>query len=287
MGRLLRVGFDLHLTNFGHTCWMQSGRQKTTIKEDDPASEAPLYSLDVDVLPPLGAFGDGNSRVGARVAPVAAAECEQLEEGSKVEMAGLVQDVGPNGQKCICLGRAVDVDRWLVALLGGKRVNVKMSIIKPSGDLDSEVVKREATLAIPLKGPDDPSSRAMIEARDLTHVLAAPWCELCLQAPGKSDWHTGVKYDSEIPCVQMNFQVISGVGVWRTEAQARGAVLSTVDMDAGHVCVQTVTGKNPDHFYGESDCRHRDTQLTPPPAQFSTWLILPVVRWLSHQCTLC
>ena len=169
--RLLRVGFDSHLTNFGHTCWMQKGRQQTTIKEERPTSEAPLYSLDVEVLPPLGALGDGKSTVGARVAPIAAAECEQLEEGSKVEMAGLVQDLGLNGQKGICLGRATDVERWLVALLGGRRANVNMSIVKTSGDLDAEVVQREATLGIPLKGPDDPPSRAMIEAHTLTHVV--------------------------------------------------------------------------------------------------------------------
>ena len=100
MGRLLRVGFDSHLTNFGHTCWMQNGRQQTPIKEDSPTSEAPLHSLDVEVLP----LGEDKSTVGARVAPIAAAECEQLEEGSKVEMAGLVQDLGLNGQNGICLG---------------------------------------------------------------------------------------------------------------------------------------------------------------------------------------
>ena len=61
----------------------------------------------------------------------------------------------------------------------------------------------------------------------------------------------------------MNFQVISGVGVWRPEAQAKRAVLSTVDMDAG--CVGVVI-----HFYGESDCsmcgqvesRESDTDMT-------------------------
>ena len=54
MGRLLRAGFDLHFTNHGHTCWMENGGLKTTISEDSPTSEAPLNSLDVEVLPPTG-----------------------------------------------------------------------------------------------------------------------------------------------------------------------------------------------------------------------------------------
>ena len=74
---------------------------------------------------------------------------------------------------------------------------------------------REATSAVPLKGPEDPPSRAMIEAHNLSHLLALPWCEICVQARGESDWHTQVKYDSEIPYVQRDFQLISGVGVPR------------------------------------------------------------------------
>ena len=53
----------------------------------------------------------------------------------------------------------------------------------------------------------------MIEAHNLTHLPAALWCEICVQARGRSDWHTQVNYDSEIPCVQMDFQFISGVAV--------------------------------------------------------------------------
>ena len=54
MGRLLRAGFDLHFADHGHTCWMESGGLRTTISEDSPTSAAPLYSLDVEVLPPPG-----------------------------------------------------------------------------------------------------------------------------------------------------------------------------------------------------------------------------------------
>ena len=44
--------------------------------------------------------------------------------------------VGLNGGKGICMGRALDGERWLISLPGGRRVNVKMSNIKPAGDLD-------------------------------------------------------------------------------------------------------------------------------------------------------
>ena len=81
------------------------------------------------------------------------------------------------------MGRAPDGERWLIALLGGRRVNVKMSNIKPAGDLDTEVVQREDTSAVPLRGPEDPSSRAMIEAHNLTHLPAAPWCEISVSKP--------------------------------------------------------------------------------------------------------
>ena len=99
-----------------------------------------------------------------------------------------------------------------------------MSNIQPAGDLDAEVVQREATAAAPSKGPDDPPSRAMIEAHNFTHLPAAPWFAICVQARGKSSCHTRIKYDSEIPCVQMDFQFISGVAVWCPEAHAKATV---------------------------------------------------------------
>ena len=167
MGRLLRAGFDMHFTNHGHTCWMENGGLKTTISEDSPTSEAPLYSLDVEVLPAPGETCESRSAASARIAPIAEDD-ERVEEGNRVELAGLVRDVGLNGKRGICMGRAPDGERWLIALPGGRRVNVKMSNIKPAGDLDMEIVQREDTSAVPLRGPEDPPSRAMIEAHNLT-----------------------------------------------------------------------------------------------------------------------
>ena len=126
-----------------------------------------------------------------------------------------------------------------------------MSNIKPAGDLDAEVVQSEAIGAIPLQGPGDSPSRAMIEAHNPTHWPAAPWSEIWGQARGKSDWHTRVKQDSEIPCVQMDFQFISGVAVWYPEAHAKATVLTMVDMDTGYVGV-LVSGESPDNLMARS-----------------------------------
>ena len=38
------------------------------------------------------------------------------------------------------MGRAPDGERWLIASPGGRRDNVKMSNIKPAGDLNTEIV---------------------------------------------------------------------------------------------------------------------------------------------------
>ena len=178
MGRLLRAGLDLHFTNHGHTRWMENGSLRTTISEDSPTSEAPLYSVDVEVLLPPGESCESRSTASARIAPNVM-NYERLEEGSEIELAGRVRDVGLNGNRGICIGRAPDGERCLIALPGGRRVNVKMSNIKPSGDLDTKTVQREDTSAVPLKSPEDPPSGAMMEAHNLTHLPAAPWCEIC------------------------------------------------------------------------------------------------------------
>ena len=137
MGRLLRAGFDLHFTNHGHTCWMEYGGLKTTISEDTETSDAPLYSLDVEMLPPQGEICESRSTASARIAPIVMND-ERVEEGSRVELA----DMELNGQRGICMGRAPDGKRWLSALPGGRPVNVKMSNMQPVGDLDAEAVQR-------------------------------------------------------------------------------------------------------------------------------------------------
>ena len=120
MGRLLRAGFDLHFTNHGHTCWMEIGGSRTTISEDSPMSEAPLYSFDVEVLPPPGESCESRPTASSRIAPTAKDD-ERVEEGSRVELAGLVRDVGLNGRKGICMGRAPDGERWLIAFVARRQ----------------------------------------------------------------------------------------------------------------------------------------------------------------------
>ena len=236
--------FDLHFTNHGHTCWMETGGLKNDdLSEDSPTSEAPLCSLDVEVPPPPGEFSDGKTTVGARVAPIAADD-EILEESFTVELAGLVRDMGLNGQRGIHTGRAPDGERWLITLAGGRRVNVKMPNIKPAGGLDAEVVQRKATSAIPLKGLEDPPNRAMIEAHDLTHLPAAPWCESLFKPEGKV---TGTRKSKTIAgyraCkwISRSFLVCCLV--------SRGTCQSICADDGRHgYWVLMVSGKSPDNF---------------------------------------
>ena len=88
MCRLLRAGFDLHFTDFGHTCWMQKDGQTTKVYEDDPQSEAPLYNMHLRVLPPPT---ERPEAVGKKllVAPIqAGATRGETFEGCEVELAG-------------------------------------------------------------------------------------------------------------------------------------------------------------------------------------------------------
>ena len=87
----------------------------------------------------------------------------------------------------------------------------------------------------------------MTEAHNLTHLPVAPRCEICVQAQGKSDWHTQVKDDGGMPCVQIDFQLLSGIAVWYPEAHAKANVLTMVNMD-WYVEVLMVAGKSPDNF---------------------------------------
>ena len=136
-------------------------------------------------------------------------------------------------------------------LARGRRVNVKMSKVKPAGDLDAEVVQREATSAVPPKGPDDPPSRAMIEAHNLTHLPVLRGVKSVFKPEGQA---TGTRKSRTIARYRACkwtftfFQFISGVAVWCPEAHAKADVLTMVDMDTGYVGVLMVSGKSPDNF---------------------------------------
>ena len=129
-----------------------------------------------------------------------------------MELAGLLRDMGLNGQRgtcmgCTLVGEMADRHAWRQT---SQREDVEHQTRRETW---MRKLYREAPNAVPPKRPDDPPSRATIEAHNLTHLPAAPWCEISVQARGQSDWHRGVRYDSEIPCVQMDFQFISGVAV--------------------------------------------------------------------------
>ena len=64
---------------------------------------------------PLALLSDGKTAVGARVPRAIAAEGERLEAGNRVELARLMQDMGLNGQRSICVGPAPDGESVLDA----------------------------------------------------------------------------------------------------------------------------------------------------------------------------
>ena len=82
-------------------CRMVAGKRRS--ERTVPRQRLHCTVFDVEVVPPPGEVGNGTYPVDARVAPVAAAESEQLEEGSKVELAGLVRDLSLDGIKGIAL----------------------------------------------------------------------------------------------------------------------------------------------------------------------------------------
>ena len=58
---------------------MENGGLKTTISEDSQTSEAPLCSLDVEVLPPPGEACKSKAAAGVKIAPIAVDE-ERVEK---------------------------------------------------------------------------------------------------------------------------------------------------------------------------------------------------------------
>ena len=127
MGRLLRAGFDLHLRNRGHTCWMEKCDQKTTISEDNTTSKPPLYSLDVAVLPPPWRILQWRNRSSCEGR---SHRCGERTIGGRSQ-SGIGRSRAIHGSEWLSARVALlHGERWLIAMPGGRRVNVKMSNIK-------------------------------------------------------------------------------------------------------------------------------------------------------------
>ena len=106
--------------------------------------------------------------------------------------------------------------------------------------------EREATTALPLKGPDDPLSRATIEAHNLTHSQLLRGAKSVFRLEGKAigalESSTTVRYRAS------KWTFSTGVGVWSPEAHATSTALTLVDMDTGYVGVLMATRKSPTIF---------------------------------------
>ena len=124
MGRLLRAGFDLHFTRNGHECWMERQGVRTTIFEDSPQSEAPLYNMRLKVMPQPAA--EEQKPGGWLVAPIENEGEEPSLVGSEVKQTGLSRNTSLNGMTGRVMRRSpANPDRWSVRLTSGTWVNVK------------------------------------------------------------------------------------------------------------------------------------------------------------------
>ena len=100
-------------------------------------------------------------------------------------LASPVQHVGLSGLSGICMGRAPR-HAWRQT---SQQEDVKHQTRRRPGCGSCTERGNEC-------GSTERTGRST--ARNLTHLPAAAWCEVC-------DWHARVKYDSEIPCVQIDF----------------------------------------------------------------------------------
>ena len=200
MGRLTRAGFDLHFTNhftnFGHTSWMERDGRRTMICEDDPQSDAPLYSMRLKVRPIPGSEARELDAAPLRVAPLRRAD--ELPEACEVELAGLTTHSALNGQRGRCVQKLEsEPERWRVKLDTGRVINVKLKNIRrldvPTAEVPSRDAASSARGPVAWRSPGELPSRAVIESHNLAHLAYAGWCEICVAARGETDQHAPVE----------------------------------------------------------------------------------------------
>ena len=88
-----------------------------------------------------------------------------------------------------------------------------------------------------LRAPEAPPSKAEVDAHNLAHVHDAPWCEICIDAKGKSDHHVTVPAEHAaekvIPRVQMDYMFMTTECCTCTEDKAKDTMVTLVDADQG------------------------------------------------------
>jgi hypothetical protein len=249
MGRLLRAGFDMHFTDKGHTCWMEHQGVSSRIEEDDPSSEAPLFYLSMEAQPIPEDGGRPRDEADFLVAPVSMEE--EIPVGREVDVAGLTTNVEWNSVRGKCLGKALTEGRWLISTADGHPLNVRAENVRrlemPVAEVPQPVAPMRVPTAVALRSPDDAPSRAVIESHNLAHIPYAGWCEICVNAKGRSDHHV-LAEPRPIPLVQMDYQYMSATGDLCNFQAAKATVLTVVDTDQGEVAVNQVAKKGDDQF---------------------------------------
>lgn len=266
MGRLTRAGFDLHFTNFGHTSWMERDGRRTTIYEDDPQSDAPLYSMRLKVRPTPGSEAREPDAAPLRVAPVR--RTDELYEACEVELAGLTTHSALNGQRGRCVQKLEsEPERWRVKLDTGRVINVKLDNIRrldlPTAEVPSRDAESSARGPVALRSPGELPSRAVIESHNLAHLPYAAWCEICVAARGETDQHTPVEESKPIPQVQLDYAYYSATGDVCTMERAKATVIVMVDCDVNEYGLMQVKKKGYDTFAVRFTASFLDRLLAP------------------------
>ena len=157
--------------------------------------------------------------------PLRFAILEKFEEASVVEIAGLESDTPLNDVREVCPRRGeTNADQATVVLRDGRRVNARAR----------RASRSKIRSAVALLGPEDGSIKATVESHNLTHTHFTPWCEMCVQARGTSDWRRTVSDVAKSPVVQFNSQFIFSTGTFRDELTLpKATILIMVDKEIG------------------------------------------------------
>ena len=87
----------------------------------------------------------------------------------------------------------------------------------------------------------------MVECHHLAHIPYASWCEICVNAKGKSN-HRVESEPKPIPFVRMDYQYMSARGELCSFQAAKATVLTSVDAEQGEVAATQVAKKGDDQF---------------------------------------
>ena len=173
------------------------------------------------------------------VAPVE--RSDQIKIGDEVRLVGLDRCADLNDKIAKIVGFHKKSGRWTISLIDDmdaehiyhvQEMNVRKHVVASAEQVKADA---KASLPISLRAPEAPPSKAEIEAHNLAHVGDAPWCEICIDAKGKSDHHASVQADEaaekQIPQVQMDYMFMTADCLTCAEDKAKATMVTLVDAE--------------------------------------------------------